>query len=557
MLRIMASLFSRKPATIAKPPAMRRWLKCEQLEDRLTPAGFFLTGVGGFTNPAEPNLRIYDSTDPVGGSQSFLQPPGDIGSFPGFSGSVRVATGDINGDGIGDFITAQGDGVGSGSRIRVFDGSLALFGTGGPNAPTAGVAQEIASFFAYSDSAGASQNPGFGGGVFVASSDLNGDGVDEIITSAGAGARGHVKVFNFNVGGVFQGSTPELRSSFYAYTDFAGEIRVTTLFFGGTTFVVTGSGAGSTTSDVRAYGNAYTLGEIPDLTFVVPTGGQLFPFAGFSGGVSVAAGDTDGDGNDELFVSQNRGGTGLVNVFSVTNLSAPIAQFTAFGGFSGEVRLGAADVNGDGRDEVLTSTGSSPGAGGAHVKAWSVTGAAADTIRSFFAYEGYINGVFLSTNDYNWAQSFQNTTPVNITDNQPVTLQSSMLSVNPRTLVDSTRPTTVTVALNITHLNGGSFNQDLDFFLTSPNGTMIELFTDVNVGGRGLQIVLQDSALSALSETTSSPGVVLTGTFRPESSSLIAAFGAVSVGGTWTLQFRDDTIGGTYQLTSWGLSFTF
>ena len=224
MRRLMASLFSRKPATIAKRPAMRRWLQCEQLEDRLTPAGFFLTGVGGFTNPAEPNLRVYDSTNPAGGSQSFLQPPGDIGSFPGFSGSVRVATGDINGDGVGDFITAQGDGVGSGSRIRVFDGSRALFGAGGPSAPTAGDAVEIASFFAYSDSAGASQNPGFGGGVFVASSDLNGDGVDEIITSAGAGARGHIKVFNFNVGGVFQGSTPELRSSFYAYTDFAGEI---------------------------------------------------------------------------------------------------------------------------------------------------------------------------------------------------------------------------------------------------------------------------------------------------------------------------------------------
>ncbi len=91
------SLFSRPKTAAKKRVPHRNPLRLELLEDRLTPAGFFLTGVGGFTNPAEPNLRIYDSTNASGGASSFLQPPGDIGSFPGFSGSVRVATGDING----------------------------------------------------------------------------------------------------------------------------------------------------------------------------------------------------------------------------------------------------------------------------------------------------------------------------------------------------------------------------------------------------------------------------------------------------------------------------
>ena len=553
MRRFMASLFSPKPAAIAKRPAMRRWLQCEQLEDRLTPAGFFLTGVGGFTNPAEPNARVYDTTQ--GGSQGFLQPPGDIGTFPGFSGSVRVANGDVNNDGIDDIITAQGDGAGSGSQIRIFDGSRALFGAGGPNNAGPGDAVEIASFFAYSNVAGAGTVPGFGGGVFVASADINGDGFDELVTSPGAGARGHVKVFDFNNGGVFAGNAPILRSSFFAYTDFAGEIRVSMLNANGVVFLITGSGAGTSQSDVRGYNNAFTIGEIPDGTFVAPAN-QIFPFAGFNGGVSVAAGDTDNDGFDELFVSQNAGGTGLVNVYRTANLATPLVQFTAFGGFVGEVRLGAADTNGDGRVEVLTSTGSSPGAGGAHVKAWGITGGTANELQSFFAYEGYINGVFLSTKDFAWGQNFFNTTPINLTDGTAV-FTNSTITVDTRSFVDL-RPRTVTVALNITNLIG-SENEDLDVRLVSPNGTTLELFDDVNPGGDGFLIILSDAGATALSAGT--PGannVVTTGTFQPEFGvSLDTTFGAAGVGGTWTLQIRDDAAGDTYKLTAWALSFTF
>ena len=267
---------------------------------------------------------------------------------------------------------------------------------------------------------------------------------------------------------------------------------------------------------MRLYQNAFNIGQIPDLTFVAPIA-QLFPFPGFNGGVSVAAGDVDGDGNDELFVSQNAGGSGLVNVYGAANLTNPIVQFQAFGGFTGEVRLGCADVDGDGRDEVLTSTGSSPGASGAHVKAWSVTGAAAAESRSFFAYEGYINGVWLSTNDYNWGQSFSNTTPINLTDGTAAFTASNIV-VDPRTAVDSPlRPTSISVALSIPNLTGRA-NTDIDVFLQAPNGVQLELFTDVNSNGDGFLITLTDTAPSAIaSGTLSTPAnSILTGTFRPE-----------------------------------------
>ena len=537
------SLFSRPKTAAKKRAPHRNPLRLELLEDRLTPAGFFLTGVGGLTNPAEPNARIYDSTNPAGGSSSFLQPPGDIGSFPGFAGSVRVASGDINGDGIDDIVTAQGSGAGSGSQIRVFDGASAMF---------SGTRVEISSFFAYSDSAGASTNPGFGGGVFVACADFNGDGRAELVTSAGAGARGHVKVFNFNVGGVFQGNTPELRASFFAYTDFAGEIRVTTLKAGATTFLVTASGAGTTQSDVRFYQNVFTLGQIPDLTFIAPAA-QFFPIPGYTGGLSVAAGDTDGDGIAELFVAKNSGESTVLVIDAITLTTR--ASFTAFGGFNGEVRLGAADIDGDGKVEVLTSTGTSPGAGGAHVKAWSTTGAAATTTRSFFAYEGYINGVFLNTNDFRWAQTFVNTTAVAIPDNNPAYTVSNLV-VNPITNDDTAlQVKSITLALRV----NGTFDADLDIFLQSPVGSFLRLTNRNNGNSDGYVVTLTDAATTNIAAA----GVVATGivgTFKPEGgvgASFSASFSGQAVAGTWKLFIRDTTGGDLHTLVSWGLRFNF
>ena len=520
-------------------------LVLQTLEDRLTPAGFFLTGVGGVTRPAEPNVRTYDASTVAGGSSTQLNPPGDIVAFPGFSGSVRIANGDVNGDGVDDIIAAQGPGTGSGSQVKIFDGYSSLY---------LGTAVEIASFYAYSNTAEASQTPGFGGGVFVAAGDFNHDGFDEVVVSAGAGARGHIKVFNFNVGGdAFLGSTPELRSSFFSYTDFAGEIRVTTLVAGPTTYLVTGSGAGNSQSDVRLYGNAFTLGQIPDLTFVVPSA-QIFPFAGYKGGVSVAAGDTDGDGVDELFVSKNNG-VSVVDVFDLTDLTAAKYQFEAFAGFSGEVRLGAADVDGDGKVEVLTSTGDSPGAGGAHIKVWQIAGGPTE-LRSFFAYPGYSKGVFLGTTDYSWVQSFVNTSQLAVPDNS-ATFTTSSLIVDPRTLSDGAlRPKSIAVALNITALTGGQ-NADLEVFLRSPNGSTFALFTNVNGGGDGMRIVIADSAPTALASETPPNTGILTGAFRPETGSLIATFGRAPVAGTWTLLIRDDAPTDTYQLTAWSITFGF
>jgi len=112
-----------------------------------------------------------------------------------FLGGVRVAVGDVNGDGYQDITVAPGAGN-SGPLVKVFSGLNHSL---------------LASFFAYS--------PNFHGGVFVAAGDLNADGKAEIITGAGPGAGPNVKVFD--------GATLQAIDSFFAYDpQFQGGVRV-------------------------------------------------------------------------------------------------------------------------------------------------------------------------------------------------------------------------------------------------------------------------------------------------------------------------------------------
>jgi hypothetical protein len=213
----------------------------------------------------------------------------------------------------------------------------------------------------------------------VATGDVTGDGIDDIVTGIGIGGGPHVQVFD--------GATGALVRSFFAYgAEFAGGVWVAAADVTGDGFadVITGIGPGGG-PHVKVFDGA--------------TGAEVRSFfaydASFAGGVVVAGGDLDGDGRAEIVTGAGAGGAPHVKAFDGAT-GAEIRSFFAFGaGFTGGVSLAVGAVGAGGRPAIIV--GSGPG-GGPHVKAFDgVTGA---DLLSFFAFsENFLGGVTVAAAD--------------------------------------------------------------------------------------------------------------------------------------------------------------
>jgi hypothetical protein len=262
---------------------------------------------------------------------------------PTFTGGVRVARGDVNGDGTPDLIVAAGPG--GGPQVKVFDGVTH---------------RVIANFYAFS--------PVFTGGVYVAAGDVNaatsagGDRIDDVIVGAGAGGGPQVKVFNVADG--------TLMRNFYAFSS---------SFKGGVT-VAAGDVDGAKDAKGNPTDDDIVVGAGPGggpqvKVFDSASGSVLASFFAYSpafhGGVTVAAGDLNGDGNADLVVGAGPGSGNEVRAFSGAD-GQELLDFTA-GSYTQPVitqlgprvrvaqgvRVAAEDLDGDGLADIVLA----PGAG--------------------------------------------------------------------------------------------------------------------------------------------------------------------------------------------------
>ena len=230
---------------------------------------------------------------------------------PSFTGGVHVAMADVNGDGVLDIIT--GAGAGGGPHVKVFDGATGAV---------------LASFYAYT--------PSFAGGVNVAGADLTGGGKADVITGAGPGGGPHVKAFDI--------ATGQVLASYFAYAPtFTGGVAVAAgdLDGSGKADIVTGAMAGGG-PHLRVW-----QGDTGELL------SQQFAYASsYTGGLSIAVGDFNGDGKDDIAVGPETGGPARIRV-----LSGTLADIKDIEVYQDDYRAGTSvamrDVDGSGSDEVL------------------------------------------------------------------------------------------------------------------------------------------------------------------------------------------------------------
>lgn len=239
----------------------------------------------------------------------------------GFLGGVRVASGDVNGDGVADLIAAAGPGAGP--RVVVLDGANG---------------QQIASFFAF--------DAGFVNGVYVSTADFDRDGHSDIVIAAGFGAGPHVKVFS--------GRDLGELASFYTFDSrYVGGLDVATgdVNGDGTPDIVVGAiGGAVATFD----GATIRPGRVP-----TRLGADFLAFDfNYNGRISLAVGDLNGDGFGEVIVGTGAGYGPRVAAFDGWNLlngrTSYVASFYV-GDPNGRagIRVAAADVDGDGRDDLI------------------------------------------------------------------------------------------------------------------------------------------------------------------------------------------------------------
>ncbi len=385
----------------------------------ITPAGYQAQSSQRYT------LISNDGTDPIVGT--FANAP-EGGLVTIFSAAFRITyTGGDGNDLVATAVPnpayAVGAGAGGGPQVNVYSASGEL----------------VRSFLAYA--------PTFRGGVRVATADVTGDGVPDVITAPGPGGGPHVKVFD--------GRTFAVVREWMAYDPaFTGGVSVATgrINVDNTPDIITGAGAGggphvkvfdgatgAVLSSFMAYDPRFTGGvSVAGTDYYAnihgPSGpGSVVTGPGPGGGPDVRVFDGTTGALTREFLAYDPAFTGGVNVAArgpvyinfgalIPTPPTPVGSYVTapasaggpdvrlfdaegklLGGFQayapsffGGVTVGVETYSGT---TSWVVTGAGPG-GGPHVKLWQVDNNATSPVatqqQSFLAFDpGFFGGVFV------------------------------------------------------------------------------------------------------------------------------------------------------------------
>jgi len=290
-----------------------------------------------------------------------------------FQGGVRVATGDLTGDGIDEIVTAPGWSMVAQVRVYTLSGVL------------------LTSFQPYGST--------FNGGVQVAAADVDGDGLNDIVTVPSYGPA-EVKVFrNALVGGVptFDGAHPyrdflAFPSSFIGGAVVAAADMGSTPVAGGpfnTTIldqkaeIVVGSGPGMKTT-VKVFDISRL--NTPTPRAMPATVASFTPFStsttSFQGGAFLNVARINADPIPDIIVGAGVNGGSLVDVWAWNNTSAAwmsslSANGLGFAAFTGPsrtapVRVAGLDTSGDDIADVIVAV-QGPGGATNEIREFNIT----------------------------------------------------------------------------------------------------------------------------------------------------------------------------------------
>jgi hypothetical protein len=270
-------------------------------------------------------------------------PTATVSPFGTLTTNVRVASGDVNGDGFEDSIVVTGPGTAI--RVAVVSGADNATVLVSPFDPFGG---------------------DFSGGGFVAAGDIDGDGKEEFAVTPDQGGGPRVTIFSRNDDG-----TVATRSNFFGIDDpsFRGgarsalgdvnrdgvlDLAVTAGFLGGPRAALFNGTTILTNSPTRIVNDFFAFPGSDATTL--------------RNGSFVAAGDVNGDGFAELIFGGGPGGAPRVFILSGALIAAndvngaqatPIANFFVANNSTdrGGVRLATTDADGDNLADLVAGSG--------------------------------------------------------------------------------------------------------------------------------------------------------------------------------------------------------